>query len=60
MFSSEGTCDWCKKPSALTKLNYIDGKSNNSCEDCYDLASLDVREFNIAERQHQEQHCAQY
>jgi hypothetical protein len=60
MFSSEGTCDWCKKPSVLTQLKYIDGKSHHSCGDCYELASLDVRQFNIAEQRHIEQqgtHC---
>ncbi|MCK6265092.1 hypothetical protein KP803_17575 [Vibrio sp. ZSDE26] len=60
MFSTEGTCDWCKKPSVLTQLNYIDGKSNHSCEDCIELATLDVRQFNIAEQRQMERqsvHC---
>ncbi|WP_047042566.1 hypothetical protein [Vibrio mexicanus] len=54
MFTIEGTCDWCKKPSLLTRHEYIDGKSHYSCEDCYELATLDVRQFNIDETQERE------
>lgn len=54
MFTIEGVCDWCKKPSLLTKHEYIDGKSHCACEECNDLATLDVRQFNIAELQQRE------
>lgn len=55
MFTIEGVCDWCKKPSMLTKHEYVDGKSHCSCIECNDLAKLDVRQFNIAEMQQREQ-----
>ena len=58
MFTIEGICDWCKKPSLLTKHEYIDGKCNHSCQECHDLASLDVRQFNIAELQQREKQRA--
>ena len=54
MFKIEGMCDWCKKTSMLTKHNYVDGKSHHSCQECHDLATLDVRQFNLAELQHRE------
>lgn len=49
MFNIEGICDWCKRPALLTKHEYIDGKCNYSCKKCNELASLDVRQFNIGE-----------
>ncbi|MGF1742413.1 hypothetical protein L4C34_15275 [Vibrio profundum] len=49
MFTIEGVCDWCKKPSLLKKHDYLDGKSNLSCKQCYELAVLDVRQFNLGE-----------
>ncbi|RJX72958.1 hypothetical protein DZ860_07340 [Vibrio sinensis] len=54
MFTIEGLCDWCKKPSLLTKHEYIDGLCHHSCKSCYDLATLDVRQFNIEEIQQRE------
>ncbi len=51
VYEIEGICDWCKKPSFLTRHNYIDGKYHHSCEKCNDLARLDVRQFNLAEQQ---------
>ncbi|WP_165311132.1 hypothetical protein [Vibrio ziniensis] len=51
MFTIEGVCDWCKKPSLLlTKHEYVDGKTHSSCKSCNDFARMDVRQFNIAEQ----------
>ncbi|TON96893.1 hypothetical protein CGH46_25420, partial [Vibrio parahaemolyticus] len=36
MFTEEGTCDWCKKPSFVTRHDYVDGKYHHSCQACYD------------------------
>lgn len=49
MFNTEGTCDWCKEPKMVMKHNYVDGKHHHSCETCNDIATLDVRLFNIDE-----------
>ncbi|MGX9415919.1 hypothetical protein ACXJY6_07500 [Vibrio sp. RC27] len=49
MFTIEGVCDWCNQPNYLTKHHYVDGKCHHSCEDCNELARLDVRQFNLAE-----------
>ncbi|EDP60227.1 hypothetical protein [Vibrio sp. AND4] len=49
MFTEEGTCDWCKKLSFVTRHDYLDGKYHRSCEDCYDIAKIDVRLFNQGE-----------
>ncbi|TFH90939.1 MULTISPECIES: hypothetical protein [Vibrio] len=54
MFTIEGICDWCKKPSMLAKHEYVDGLCHHSCKECNDLATLDVRQFNIAELQQRE------
>ena len=54
MFTIEGVCDWCKKLSMVTKHEYIDGLCHHSCEECNDIAKLDVRQFNAAEIQQQE------
>lgn len=51
MFKIEGVCDWCKQPALLAKHDYIDGKHHHSCKDCNSMATLDVRQFNIAEQQ---------
>ncbi len=51
MFTIEGVCDWCKKPSMVMRHEYLDGKSNYSCEECNDIAKIDVRLFNLGERQ---------
>ncbi|CAH0525821.1 hypothetical protein [Vibrio hippocampi] len=48
-FSIAGVCDWCKKPSMVTKHEYVDGKCNHSCQECNDIATLDVRQFNLEE-----------
>lgn len=60
MFTIEGVCDWCKKPSLLlTKHEYVDGKTHRSCEHCNAFARMDVRQFNIAEqamRERQQSH----
>lgn len=32
MFTEEGTCDWCKKPSFVTRHDYVDGKYHHSCQ----------------------------
>ena len=32
MFTEEGTCDWCKKPSFVTRHDYVDGKYHSSCK----------------------------
>lgn len=58
MFTIEGVCDWCKQPSMLTKHEYVDGKSHCSCAECNDLATLDVRQFNIAELQQRERQAS--
>ncbi|MDF2152362.1 hypothetical protein [Vibrio sp. CAU 1672] len=55
MFTEEGTCDWCKKLSFVTRHEYIDGKTHCSCVACYDIAKIDVRRFNRAELQMREQ-----
>ncbi|MDA0147464.1 hypothetical protein [Vibrio sp. LaRot3] len=49
MYTTEGFCDWCKKPSLLKKHDYLDGKCHYACRECDDMATLDVRQFNIAE-----------
>ncbi|MCL9783762.1 hypothetical protein M9194_20260 [Vibrio sp. S4M6] len=54
MFTIEGICDWCKKPSLLTKHDYLDGKSHLSCKECNDLATLDVRQYNLGELERRE------
>lgn len=57
MFTIEGVCDWCKKPSLLAKHQYLDGKSHYACKQCNELATFDVRQFNLAEleqRQYQQ------
>ena len=51
MFTIEGVCDWCKKPSWLIEHQYLDGKSHYSCKQCNALATFDVRLFDLAERQ---------
>ena len=53
MYIYEGICDWCKKLAMLKKHDYIDGKRHFSCHDCNTLATLDVRQFNLAETQSQ-------
>lgn len=51
MESAHGTCDWCKQfVGQLTKLEYIDGISHNTCPQCHDFARIDVRQFNLAEQ----------
>ncbi|MDC0609691.1 hypothetical protein OAP63_03075 [Vibrio sp.] len=47
MFSKHGVCDWCKKRALVTKLNYVDGKSNFACASCSDIAKMDVRLYNL-------------
>ncbi|MEH0666094.1 hypothetical protein H4F18_00335 [Vibrio scophthalmi] len=54
MFTIEGVCDWCKKPSLLTKHDYVDGKYHHSCKECFEYATLDVRQFNLAELRQRE------
>ncbi|APX06486.1 MULTISPECIES: hypothetical protein [Vibrio] len=54
MFTEEGTCDWCKKPSFVTRHDYVDGKYHSSCKACYDIAKIDVRLFNQGELQMRE------
>ncbi|WP_299690635.1 hypothetical protein [uncultured Vibrio sp.] len=49
MFTVEGVCDWCKKPSLVKKHDYLDGKCHHSCKECNDIATMDVRQFNIGE-----------
>lgn len=49
MFTIEGVCDWCKKPSLVKKHDYLDGKCNHACKECNDIATIDVRQFNIGE-----------
>ncbi|EQM50075.1 hypothetical protein D051_5521, partial [Vibrio parahaemolyticus VPCR-2010] len=49
-----GTCDWCKKPSFVTRHDYVDGKYHHSCQACYDMAKIDVRLFNQGEMQMRE------
>ncbi len=49
MFTEHGTCDWCKKPAFITRLDYVDGKFHYSCKSCYDTAKIDVRLFNQGE-----------
>jgi hypothetical protein len=53
MYIYEGICDWCKKLAMLKKPDYIDGKSHFSCQECNVLATLDVRQFNLAETESQ-------
>ncbi|MDN3610177.1 hypothetical protein ACODM8_09035 [Vibrio ostreicida] len=55
MFNIEGICDWCKKPSLVIKLEYLDGLHHHSCEACSELARLDVRHYNLAELEHRGQ-----
>ena len=60
MYTIEGVCDWCHKPRQLAKLDYIDGLCHYSCKDCFALATLDVRQFNVDElqqRERQSQHA---
>ncbi|XAW90471.1 hypothetical protein ABDK09_13800 [Vibrio sp. CDRSL-10 TSBA] len=59
MFTIYGICDWCKKPNQLTKLEYLDGKTNHACENCNDFARMDVRQFNIAEQAQRERLASQ-
>ena len=54
MFTEEGTCDWCKKPSFVTRHDYVDGKYHSSCKSSYDIAKIDVRLFNQDELQMRE------
>ncbi|AUI85902.1 hypothetical protein BS333_05640 [Vibrio azureus] len=54
MFTEEGTCDWCKKPSFVTRLNYLDGKHHSACQECYPMAKIDVQLFNQGEQQMRE------
>ncbi|CAM2834798.1 hypothetical protein QTO01_03965 [Vibrio mytili] len=54
MFTKIGNCDWCKKTSLVTRLDYLDGKHNSSCKACYDMAKIDVRLFNQGEIQMRE------
>ncbi|WP_350225803.1 hypothetical protein [Vibrio parahaemolyticus] len=54
MFTEEGTCDWCKKPSFVTRHDYVDGKYHHSCQTCYDMAKIDVHLFNQGEMQMRE------
>ncbi|TPA28369.1 hypothetical protein DXJ84_08300 [Vibrio parahaemolyticus] len=54
MFTEEGTCDWCKKTSFVTRHDYVDGKYHHSCQACYDMAKIDVRLFNQGEMQMRE------
>lgn len=49
MFTIEGVCDWCKKPSLVKKHDYLDGKYHHACKECNDIATIDVRQFNIGE-----------
>ncbi|WP_413284397.1 hypothetical protein [Vibrio sp. MA40-2] len=49
MSSIEGNCDWCNKRSLLTRHEYVDGKCHHSCEECNDLARIDVSLFNTDE-----------
>ncbi|KOO05487.1 hypothetical protein [Vibrio nereis] len=58
MFTIEGICDWCKKPSLLTKHEYVDGKCHHSCKECHHLAVIDVRQFNVGELQQRERQQA--
>lgn len=55
MFKIEGICDWCKQPNLLARHDYIDGKHHLSCKECNAMATLDVRQFNIAEQAMQTQ-----
>lgn len=54
MFTIEGTCDWCKRPRMLTRHDYLDGKCHHACQECNDIAKIDVRLFNIGEQQMRE------
>ena len=54
MYTILGVCDWCKKTSRLTKLDYIDGLCHHSCKECFAIAALDVRQFNLDELQQRE------
>ena len=49
MSSIEGICDWCNNRSSLTRHEYVDGKCHHSCEECNDLARIDVSLFNTDE-----------
>ncbi len=49
MFTEHGTCNWCKKQTFVTRLDYVDGKYHCSCKSCYDIAKIDVRLFNQGE-----------
>ncbi len=57
MFTIVGVCDWCKKPALVAKHEYIDGKYHHACEKCHEIATLDVRLFNIAELQQRERNA---
>ncbi len=57
MFTIEGVCDWCKKPALVIKHDYIDGKCHYACEKCHPMATLDVRQFNLAELQQRERNA---
>ncbi|MGL6257780.1 hypothetical protein [Vibrio sp. WXL210] len=54
MSTTYGTCDWCKQRRRLKQLNYLDGKYHHSCEECMDLARLDVQLFNQGEQAYRE------
>ncbi|WP_117234708.1 hypothetical protein [Vibrio maerlii] len=49
MFDKHGICDWCGRLAKVAQHKYIDGLSHQSCESCYDLAKIDVKQFNIGE-----------
>jgi hypothetical protein len=49
MFTTPGFCDWCHSQSLLSRHEYLDGKHHYSCEQCHDLAKLDVKLFNQGE-----------
>jgi len=63
MFRTEGVCDWCKKRAMVTKLSYIDGKSNYACQSCNEIAKMDIRLYNLEQAnfiaQVQSQHTSQ-
>ncbi|GEM75537.1 hypothetical protein [Vibrio sagamiensis] len=54
MFTEEGTCDWCKQLSFVTRLSYFDGKYHHSCQSCHPMAKIDVQQFNQGEQQMRE------
>ncbi|MFA0439148.1 hypothetical protein BCU66_001130 [Vibrio sp. 10N.286.49.B1] len=56
-FTIEGFCDWCQKPNYVTKHQYIDGKCHFSCDECVNLAAMDVRQFNKAELEYRDSLC---